>query len=455
VPVGSALSVLFWLADEHPEPVVVVGAAQRWLASACVYHEGATGCYTVPHCYTGRQTPVLHDAHVIRLPTSDAPDRAGRYPWHALERTTRRQIDVFRGVRRWLTTHVDLSRVSAALGELLRGARIQLYLQNARILKGPRAIPGGVAVLVAPADAPDLGSSLLVEMEFALVATALLRMNDTVPRAALAPKDTIAPHIANAASTIVMTALRRAHQGKSMRMVSAGPASALETDMVKLGQELAALTFTVVMDTEAFELRLIMPTSAMSCIAGPSWNEGALATLGVTPLSLPIVAETLQSTTSEVASLRDGDALLLDWPLKRNQQGVWHGPALLTSPDGELGIAIDLLPDGSAVLRGDISSMGVVQKETETDMNDGKEQLVQNIGDIPVVLRVEVGAARMAAREWAAMTVGDVIGLGQPIGQSVILRVGGVAIARGDLVEIEGEVGVRIVERLDRDTAVE
>jgi flagellar motor switch/type III secretory pathway protein FliN len=40
------------------------------------------------------------------------------------------------------------------------------------------------------------------------------------------------------------------------------------------------------------------------------------------------------------------------------------------------------------------------------------------------------------------------VALGRRIGDPVVLRVGGVAVARGDLVEIDGEVGVRIVERL-------
>jgi flagellar motor switch/type III secretory pathway protein FliN len=38
------------------------------------------------------------------------------------------------------------------------------------------------------------------------------------------------------------------------------------------------------------------------------------------------------------------------------------------------------------------------------------------------------------------------------VGEAVVLRVGGVPVARGDLVEIDGQVGVRIVERLAEDT---
>ena len=58
------------------------------------------------------------------------------------------------------------------------------------------------------------------------------------------------------------------------------------------------------------------------------------------------------------------------------------------------------------------------------------------------------GEATMAAREWAALGRGDVVALGRRVGEPVLLRVGGVIVARGDLVEIDGEVAVRIVDRV-------
>jgi flagellar motor switch/type III secretory pathway protein FliN len=75
------------------------------------------------------------------------------------------------------------------------------------------------------------------------------------------------------------------------------------------------------------------------------------------------------------------------------------------------------------------------------------DPIIEAVGDVPVVVRVEVGAARMTAREWAALGVGDVIGLAHKIAEPVTLRVGGVSVAKGELVDIEGEVGVRILSR--------
>ncbi len=70
------------------------------------------------------------------------------------------------------------------------------------------------------------------------------------------------------------------------------------------------------------------------------------------------------------------------------------------------------------------------------------------LADAPVVVRVEIGAAEMPAREWASLGKGDVISLRKRLGEAVTLRVSGVEVARGELVQIDGEVGVRILERV-------
>ena len=73
---------------------------------------------------------------------------------------------------------------------------------------------------------------------------------------------------------------------------------------------------------------------------------------------------------------------------------------------------------------------------------------VEVLADAPVVVRVEIGTASMTAREWAGLSAGDVIALGRPIAEPVILRVAGVEVARGELVQVDGEVGVRILSRV-------
>ena len=67
--------------------------------------------------------------------------------------------------------------------------------------------------------------------------------------------------------------------------------------------------------------------------------------------------------------------------------------------------------------------------------------------DAPVVVRVEIGVCEMPAREWAALGRGDVVTLGRRLGEPVVLRIGGVEAAIGELVQVEGEVAVRILQR--------
>jgi type III secretion protein Q len=58
-----------------------------------------------------------------------------------------------------------------------------------------------------------------------------------------------------------------------------------------------------------------------------------------------------------------------------------------------------------------------------------------------------VGAVTLSASEWALLGEGDVIALGRRVSEPVLLRIGGAEVARGELVDIEGELGVRIRER--------
>ena len=68
--------------------------------------------------------------------------------------------------------------------------------------------------------------------------------------------------------------------------------------------------------------------------------------------------------------------------------------------------------------------------------------------DVPVVARVEIGSVEMSAAAWAGLRPGDAITTGRRVGSTVSLRVSGVEVARGELVQIDGEIGVRILEKL-------
>jgi flagellar motor switch protein FliM len=79
---------------------------------------------------------------------------------------------------------------------------------------------------------------------------------------------------------------------------------------------------------------------------------------------------------------------------------------------------------------------------------DDRPATPEAILEAPVVVRVELGSVTMTAREWSLLGTGDVIAVGRRVSEPVILRIAGMEVARGELVDIEGELGVRIREQV-------
>jgi flagellar motor switch/type III secretory pathway protein FliN len=64
-----------------------------------------------------------------------------------------------------------------------------------------------------------------------------------------------------------------------------------------------------------------------------------------------------------------------------------------------------------------------------------------------------VGSVTLTAREWAALSPGDVVETGLRIAGPVVLRVAGQEVGRGELVSVDGELGVRIRHLTGRNAA--
>src|SRR3954468_9043594 len=66
--------------------------------------------------------------------------------------------------------------------------------------------------------------------------------------------------------------------------------------------------------------------------------------------------------------------------------------------------------------------------------------------DVRVEVAVEIGRSTMSIRETMARVPGSVISLKKPAGEAVDLLVNGKRIARGEVVTIDEEFGLRITE---------
>jgi flagellar motor switch protein FliN/FliY len=71
---------------------------------------------------------------------------------------------------------------------------------------------------------------------------------------------------------------------------------------------------------------------------------------------------------------------------------------------------------------------------------------LERLHDVPVELAVEIGRTRMTIRETLALGPGSIVTLDRLAGEPVDLLVNGKPIARGEVVVIDEEFGLRVTE---------
>jgi flagellar motor switch protein FliN/FliY len=71
---------------------------------------------------------------------------------------------------------------------------------------------------------------------------------------------------------------------------------------------------------------------------------------------------------------------------------------------------------------------------------------LERLYDVPVELAVEIGRTQMTIRETLALGPGSIVTLNRLAGEPVDLLVNGKPIARGEVVVIDEEFGLRITE---------
>ena len=81
----------------------------------------------------------------------------------------------------------------------------------------------------------------------------------------------------------------------------------------------------------------------------------------------------------------------------------------------------------------------------------GTPAALERLHDVPVELAVEIGRTRMTIRETLALAPGSVVTLNRLAGEPVDLLVNGKPIARGEVVVIDEEFGLRVTELVAGD----
>jgi len=73
-------------------------------------------------------------------------------------------------------------------------------------------------------------------------------------------------------------------------------------------------------------------------------------------------------------------------------------------------------------------------------------EALRRAGDAPIEVSIELARVRLPLEELAALGPGSILETRRPIGEAVILRAGGETIASGELVDVDGEIGVRLID---------
>lgn len=227
-------------------------------------------------------------------------------------------------------------------------------------------------------------------------------------------------------------------------------------------KHLAVVQLKCVLGAQAGHLRFFVPSSLLAGVKAPidadarrdmlpGLLESHLGRLGGIQTFWRAEIGHARISMSDVRGLRQGDVVLLD-ELSARPDLSEGGTAKLRLGSGRQGwLDCDVELDGGR-FRASVTGLHVgdpsVVDESERgnvaseSMGEGAEL----VNDIPLHLSVELARVPTTAEEVVSLKVGQVLDLNRVPGEPVDVSVGGKVIGRGELVEVEGHLGVRITE---------
>jgi len=162
------------------------------------------------------------------------------------------------------------------------------------------------------------------------------------------------------------------------------------------------------------------------------------------PVELVLDAGDATLTARELHALRPGDVLVPDRiGVARDPDGL-RGHARLSASGARWGVAC-VIEDGEARVARRADRDSPITARLEELMSDDASPL-EAMGDTPVQLTVELARLSVPLGELASLAPGAVLRTGRPLGEPVQLRAGDRVIGQGELVEVEGELGVRLLD---------
>jgi flagellar motor switch/type III secretory pathway protein FliN len=352
-------------------------------------------------------------------------------------------------VRQELAGHVDPALLETALAQVL-GGEPRLYMHDQRAADAPDRTPGGLPPARVYLASPQGSAGACVAVDNQLAARMVARLLGR-PEPVDSPRAPLDPTLEGALSAVAAEIARRALPagGAPLRVVPPHP--------LEPGLELRG---SLLYDDQSYAVGAWLwaeprPTGGAP-LAGPSGLERRVPR--ELEIELPLVIGLCLTHAAELASLAIGDA----WSCG---EGWWIAPdgtgmAVLAPPGARAGVRVAFPGPGQIVLGGETVQLPMDVERSIAEGGSGAaevpsgqsppastaQSLEELVADAPVVVRVELGAVSMLAREWAALRPGDVVPLAKRVAEPAVLRVAGREVARGELVDIDGELGVRIRE---------
>jgi len=158
---------------------------------------------------------------------------------------------------------------------------------------------------------------------------------------------------------------------------------------------------------------------------------------------------------AEFFDLSPGDVLVLDEAsisrldssgeasLRFGPGGTLRADCLLS--DGTLTLKTIALDPSRSFQQGKLMH-DTDRTDTFEEPGQSADATLEALADAPIEIVVELGRCSLSLGELSALRPGEVVLSGQRVGGTVTLRAGDRAVASGELVDVEGEVGVRLTD---------
>lgn len=377
------------------------------------------------------------------------------FPSAALEALSREEAAAGNALRAQLRRFGSVESIESACASLLGEPLALAPHPTSPPARAPLA-PDAVAVALSPHGREGDDATLVLEVEGALAAALAARVLDRPAPPWIAPFAAPSEALAGVWAAVVAAVARRVGarfpSAPPLRVVGAGSSASVLAATPPGWRARASVDATITFRAATYAARL--STKRAASLDGPtSLTRSALARLGAAPLTLDVVGCVAPTTRRELERWSPGDALLFAAPLFAAGAPA-RGPVVLAARSSDSAARATLREDGSLVLEDGVGAApldaaphegrAAEEDEMESATHD-TDPLSRALGDAPVVVRVEIGAVELSALEWSRLGPGDVVSLQRRTRDPVTLRVGGAEMGRGELVEVDGELAVRLL----------